>query len=81
VGEKVLGIEARIFHAAVGEVALAGAEDFQEREGFRHGKKQRPAGASGPYWGSSPGTATLQWGVDWVVTGRLPVPLGLCGIE
>jgi hypothetical protein len=48
VGEKVLGIEARIFHAAVGEVALAGAEDFQEREGFRHGKKQRPARASGP---------------------------------
>jgi hypothetical protein len=49
VGEKMLGIEARVFHAAVGEVALGAAEDFQEREGFRHGRRQRPAGASGPY--------------------------------
>jgi hypothetical protein len=48
-GEEVLGIESRVFHAAVGEVALGAAEDFQEREGFRHGRMQRPAGASGPY--------------------------------
>jgi hypothetical protein len=45
----MLGIEARVFHAAVGEVALGAAEDFQEREGFRHGRRQRRAGASGPY--------------------------------
>ena len=49
VREQVLGIEARVFHAAVGEVALAGAENLEEREGVRHGQGQRAAGTSGPW--------------------------------
>ena len=49
VREQVLGIEARVFHAAVGEVALAGAENLEEREGVRHGQGQQAAGTSGPW--------------------------------